>query len=244
MRSRRLLATNSRSPESKTSQHPKPRRGVTRFFSFGRERMSPGTAQLLFDLLRRPAERDQFIPRVTRQGIESQRTKIGANCLVYPSLDLQGMTKLQVRVGRVGVQVDRFSIGRFRLRHISGFLQRMTILDPHLGRVWHVGERTPVIPYGEFPSARFLGAFGSQDLWTDRVASAARVKPWGPVALIATDTGEDRAGGFVGEKEALPVGLERLRANPGWVEPGVGPALPQRLVKGIVREDLLVRRRG
>src|SRR6516165_452 len=118
----------------------------------------------------------------------------------------------------------------------------MTILDPHLGRVWHVGEHTPVMPHGEFPSARFLGAFGSQDLWTDRVASAARLKPGGPVALIATDTGEDRAGGFVGEKGALPAGFERPRANPGRAEPGVGPALPQRLVKRIVREDLLVHR--
>src|SRR5271169_5647915 len=191
-----------------------PWRAVTRFFSLGRERMNPRTAQLLFDLLRRPAERDQFIPRVTRRRIESQRTKIGANCLVYPSLDLQGMPKLQVRVGRVGVEVDRFSIGRFRLRHISGFLRGMTILDPHLGRVWYVGERAPVMPGGEFPSARFLGAFGSQDLRTDRVASAACVKPGSSVTSVAIDTGEDRAGDFVGEKEALPGGFERVRADP------------------------------
>src|SRR6516225_2154147 len=48
----------------------------------------------------------------------------------------------------------------------------------------------------------------------DRVASAARVQPGSPVASVATDTGEDRAGDFVGEKEALPGGFERVRADP------------------------------
>src|SRR6516162_7824325 len=105
MKSRRLLAITSGPPQETGIQDfttSNALAAVTRFFSFGHERMSPCTAQLLFDLLRRPAERDQFIPRVTRRRIESQRTKIGANCLFYPFLDLQGMPKLQVRVGRVG----------------------------------------------------------------------------------------------------------------------------------------------
>src|ERR1700741_5623417 len=115
----------------------------------------------------------------------------------------------------------------------------MAILDPHLGRVWHLGKRAPIMPRGEFPSARFLSTFGSQDFRTARAASAAHAKPGSPVASVATDTGEDRAGDFVGEKKALPGGFERLRADAGRVELRGGPALPQRLVKGIVREDLL-----
>src|SRR5271167_1575885 len=100
------------------------------------------------------------------------------------------------------------------------------------------------MPGGEFPSARFLGAFGSQDLRTDRVASVARVQPGSPVASVATDTGEDRAGDFAGEKEAPPGGFERVRADLGRAEPGEGPALPQRLVQRIVPEDPLVCCRG
>src|SRR6516162_365067 len=210
------------------------------FFSPCRGRINPRTAQLLFDPLRRPAERNQFVPRMTRRWVERQRSKVGASRVVYPSLDLQGMPELQIRIGGVGVYVDRFSIGRLRLRHVPGFLQGMAILNPHFRRVWHVGERLPVMPGGEFPSARLLGAFGPQDLRTD----AARVKPGNPVAPIATNPGEDRAYNFAGQKEAPPRGFERVRTDAGRVEAGRGPAPPQRLINRIIGENRPLRRLG
>src|ERR1700752_2446549 len=120
----------------------------------------------------------------------------------------------------------------------------MAILDPDLGRVRHVEEHLPVMSGGELPFARLLGAFGAQDLWTARAAGPARVQPGNPVALVATDTGEDRTDNFVGEKEAPPGGFERARTDAGRVEPGGVPALPQCQVQRIVREDRLVCCRG
>jgi hypothetical protein len=99
------------------------RRGAVELwlFSLWRERI-PRSSQPLFNPPCRPTERNQFVPRVTGHRIESHRTKISANRLVYPSLDLQRMPELQMSVGGVGFEVDRSSIGCLRFRDLPGFL--------------------------------------------------------------------------------------------------------------------------
>src|SRR6516165_9306464 len=233
MRSRRLLAMTPR------TSYPL-QFGALDSANFRRAHISH-TAQPLFDPLRRPAERDQFIPRMTRRRIKSQRTKIGTDCVVYPPLYLKRMPKLQMRIGGARVEVDRFSVGRLRFRDVSGFLQGMAILDPHFGHVRHVGERVTVMPGGKLPPARLLGALGPQDLRASRAAGLARTHPRNPVAVVMTDTGEDRADDFAGGETAGPARSEQARTDTGGVEPGGLPALPQPLVEPMVREDCLMR---